>query len=185
MISRALEAEILRLYHAEGWPIGTIARNCTCITARCAACCGKAASRRCARRRTSKLEPTCRSSRRPSRGIRSCVRVGCIGWCASAATWAARITSGTWSPDGDRGRRRKRICACAHLPAEQAQIDWAHFGKLTDRTRAAAADGLRDGALLLAAPVRAFLLERGTGSFLDAHVQAFAYFKAVPRSALR
>jgi hypothetical protein len=27
MISRALEAEILRLYHAEGWPIGTIARQ--------------------------------------------------------------------------------------------------------------------------------------------------------------
>ena len=25
MISRALEAEILRLHHAEGWPIGTIA----------------------------------------------------------------------------------------------------------------------------------------------------------------
>ncbi len=27
MISRALEAEILRLHHAEGWPIGTIARQ--------------------------------------------------------------------------------------------------------------------------------------------------------------
>ena len=27
MISRAVEAEILRLYHAEGWPIGTIARQ--------------------------------------------------------------------------------------------------------------------------------------------------------------
>jgi len=27
MISRAVEAEILRLYHAEGWPIGTIGRQ--------------------------------------------------------------------------------------------------------------------------------------------------------------
>src|SRR6202050_4882360 len=27
MISRAVEAEILRLYHAEVWPIGTIARQ--------------------------------------------------------------------------------------------------------------------------------------------------------------
>src|ERR1700687_1055184 len=27
MISRTLEAEILRLYHAEGWPIGTIGRQ--------------------------------------------------------------------------------------------------------------------------------------------------------------
>jgi len=27
MISRAQEAEILRLHHAEGWPVGTIARH--------------------------------------------------------------------------------------------------------------------------------------------------------------
>jgi hypothetical protein len=27
MISRAVEAEILRLHHAEGWPVGTIARQ--------------------------------------------------------------------------------------------------------------------------------------------------------------
>ena len=27
MIPRALEAEILRLYHSEHWPIGTIARQ--------------------------------------------------------------------------------------------------------------------------------------------------------------
>ena len=27
MIPRALEAEIVRLYHAEHWPIGTIARQ--------------------------------------------------------------------------------------------------------------------------------------------------------------
>ena len=25
----------------------------------------------------------------------------------------------------------KRICAFAPLPGEQAQVDWAHFGKLT------------------------------------------------------
>jgi IstB-like ATP binding protein len=34
MISRAVEAEILRLYHAEGWPIGTIARQFEVITRR-------------------------------------------------------------------------------------------------------------------------------------------------------
>ena len=27
MISRELEAEILRLYHAEHWPVGTLARQ--------------------------------------------------------------------------------------------------------------------------------------------------------------
>jgi len=30
MIARALEAEILRLHHAEHWPIGTIAAQLKC-----------------------------------------------------------------------------------------------------------------------------------------------------------
>ena len=88
--------------------------SCTSTTAPCAACCGKAASRRCASAPEPRSSmPMCRSSRRPSRAIRRCARAGCTGWCASAATSATPITSGTWSPDGDRGRRPKRICACA------------------------------------------------------------------------
>ena len=59
------------------------------------------------------------------------------------------------SPDHFRhivARYRPRPAAEAYLrlrtlPGEQGQIDWAHFGKIADRPRAAAADGLRDGAL--------------------------------------
>ncbi len=38
MISREREAEILRLWHAEKWKIGTIAANSVSTTTRCAGC---------------------------------------------------------------------------------------------------------------------------------------------------
>jgi transposase len=70
------------------------------------------------------------------------------------------------------------------LPAEQSQIDWAHFGKLAigraQRPMMAFVMVLSYSRHLF---VR-FYLNASTGSFLDAHVRAFAYFTAVPRVCL-
>jgi hypothetical protein len=70
------------------------------------------------------------------------------------------------------------------LPGEQAQVDWAHFGKLpvgrAQRPLMAFVMVLSYSRHLF---VR-FYLNANSASFLDAHVQAFAYFTAVPRVCL-
>ena len=133
MIPRALEAEILRLHHTEHWPIGTIARQLRVhhgTVRRVLAQAGvPVAPQTRARRRWSSR--TWRSSPRRWPSTRRCARRACTRWCASAVTPARPITSAPSSPACARARRPKRICACARLPGEQAQVDWAHFGKLS------------------------------------------------------
>jgi transposase len=185
MISRAVEAEILRLYHVESWPVGTIARQLHIhhgTVRRVLWQSGVPAVRECAR--TSKLDayvpfiqetfaryPTLRASR-----LYQMVRErGYLG-----------------NPDHFRhmvARWRPRPAAEAYLrlrtlPAEQAQTDWAHFGKLTIGR---AQRPLMAFVMVLSYSRHLFLrfyLNAGTASFLDAHVQAFAYFTAVPRVCL-
>ena len=186
MISRALEAEILRLYHAEGWPIGTIARQLHMhhgTVRRVLWQSGVTAVRECAR--TSKLDayvpfiqetfaryPTLRASR-----LYQMVRErGYVGQPRSLPAHGRPIATAA----GGRG-----VSALAHLAGGTRPDRLGALRQAHHRPRAAAADGLRDGALLLAASVRALLLERrAPRSFLDAHVQAFAYFTAVPRICL-
>jgi len=86
-------------------------------------------------------------------------------------------------------RHRPRPAAQAYLrlrtlPGEQAQVDWAHFGKM--------AVGRAQRPLMAFVMVLSysrhlfvrFYLNASSGSFLDAHVQAFAHFTAVPRVCL-
>ena len=122
--------------------------------------------------------------RTPSLGTRRCARVGCIRWHASAVTSAARITSGTWSPVTGRGPTVEAYLRLRTLPGEQAQVDWAHFGKLTVGR---AQRPLMAFVMVLSYSRHLFVrfyLNATTGSFLDAHVQAFAHFTAVPRVCL-
>ena len=163
MISRALEAEILRLHHTEHWPIGTIAAPTARASRHGAA--GARAGRACrVQQAGARLDGSNRivavHPARRSPSTRRCAPRACTRWCASAATPARPITSGPSLP-----RLRPRPAAEAYLrlrtlPGEQSQIDWAHFGKLTIGRARAPADGLRDGALVLAAPVPALLSRR-------------------------
>jgi transposase len=185
MISHALEAEVLRLYHAERWPIGTIARQLHIhhsTVRRVLWQSGITAVREGAR--TSKLDayvPFIRETLerypklRASRLYRMVTERGYSG-----------------SPDHFRhmvARWRPRPPAEAYLrlrtlPAEQGQIDWAHFGKINvGRARRP----LMAFVMVLSYSRHLFVrfyLNASTGSFLDAHVQAFAYFTAVPRVCL-
>ena len=71
------------------------------------------------------------------------------------------------------------------LPGEQAQVDWAHFGQARHRPCRTSADGLRDGAVVLAA--RCFLrfyLGASMSYFLRGHVEAFTSFNSLPRVLL-
>ena len=168
MISRAVEAEILRLYHAEGWPIGTIcAVSCTSTTAPCAACCGKAACtavRECAR--TSKLDayvpfiqetfaryPTLRASR-----LYRMVRER--GYLGSPDHFRHMVRPMATAAGG------RSVSALAHIARGTSADRLGALRQAHHRPRAAAADGLRDGALLLAPSVRAILLERRHGELL-------------------
>ncbi len=185
MISRAVETEILRLHQAEGWPIGTIARQLHVHhdTVRRVLWQSSVPAVRAAAR-TSKLDafipfiqdtfaryPTLRASRL----YRMVLERGYVG-----------------SSDHFRhmvARHRPRPATEAYLrlrtlPGEQAQIDWAHFGKLTIGR---AQRPLMAFVMVLSYSRHLFVrfyLNATTGSFLDAHVQAFAYFTAVPRVCL-
>src|SRR5271170_1178533 len=171
MISRAVEAEILRLYHAEGWPNGTIARQLHVhhdTVRRVLWQSGVPAVRECAR--TSKLDayvpfiqetfaryPTLRASR-----LYQMVRErGYLGnpdhFRHMVARWRPRPTAEAYL--------RLRT-----LPAEQAQTDWAHFGKLTIGR---AQRPLMAFVMVLSYSRHLFVrfyLNASTGSFLDAHV---------------
>ena len=109
---------------------------------------------------------------------------GSTRWCASAVTPARPITSARSLRGCARGRRQKRICGYARLPGEQAQVDWAHFGKLTIGR---AVRPLMAFVMVLSYSRHLFLrfyLGASMSYFIRGHVEAFAYFKAVPRVLL-
>jgi transposase len=185
MISRAIEAEILRLYHAERWPIGTIARQLHVhhdTVRRVLWQSGIPAVRECAR--PSKLDqylpfiqdtftryPTLRASR-----LYQMVRErGYIGSSHHFRHMMARLRP---RPPAEAYLRLRT------LPGEQSQVDWAHFGKLTiGRARRP----LMAFVMVLSYSRHVFVrfyLNAGMGSFLDAHVKAFEFFGAVPRVCL-
>jgi transposase len=185
MISRAVEAEILRLYHAEAWPIGTIARQLHIhhdTVRRVLWQSGIAAVRECAR--TSKLDPYLAFiqetfARYPTlRASRLYQMVRERGYLGSADHFRHMVARWRPRPVAEAYLRLRT------LPGEQSQIDWAHFGKLTIGR---AQRPLMAFVMVLSYSRHLFLrfyLNAGTGSFLDAHVQAFAYLSAVPRVCL-
>ena len=127
-----IEARILRFYHAEKWTIGTIARQLHVhhsVVRRVLAQAGlprigppPRKSRIDAYlpfiRQTLETFPTLTASRLYVNGVRT------------RLFGAAPITSAISSPAIGRVRKPKPICACARLPGEQGQVDWAHFGHL-------------------------------------------------------
>ena len=164
MIARALEAEILRLHHAEGWPIGTIATQLRVHHS--------TVRRVFERAGVSPATPAVRAMLvDPYRAfiLKSLAKYPRLR--ASRLYTMVRERGYRGAPDHFRtvvARLRPAPAAEAYLrlrtlPGEQGQVDWAHFGRLRYRARAASADGLRDGAQLLAHDAPALLSERGDG----------------------
>lgn len=184
MISPPIEAEILRLHHAEKWPVGTIASQLGVhhdTVQRVLAQDGVPEPRRS---RAARLDPY--------------IPFICATWKQYPKLPAGRLydmcreRGYRGSPDHFRhvvAPYRPRPSAEAYLrlktlPGEQAQVDWGHFGKLTI---GCAARDLLAFVMVLSYSRRIFLrffLGQQTENFLRGHEAAFAAWGGVARVLL-
>ena len=185
MIPRALEAEILRLHHSEHWPIGTIARQLRVhhgTVRRVLAQAGVPAAQKSVQ--ATMVDPYV------SFIIETLAKYPTLR--ASRLYAMVRERGYPGRPDHFRSivaRLRPRPAAEAYLrlrtlPGEQAQCDWAHFGKLAIGR---ALRPLMAFVMVLSYSRHLFLrfyLGASMSYFLRGHVEAFAYFKSVPRVLL-
>lgn len=185
MIARELEAEILRLHHAEQWPIGTIAAQLRVhhsTVRRVLAQAGVDKAKTTARAsivepymafivETLAKYPTLRASR-----LHAMVRER--GYAGAPDHFRAIVA-----------RLRPRPAAEAYLRlrtlrGEQAQCDWAHFGKLAIGR---ALRPLMAFVMVMSYSRHLFLrfyLGASMSYFIRGHVEAFSYFNSVPRVVL-
>jgi len=185
MILPETEAEILRLFHAEKWRVGTIATQLGIhhsTVRRVLAHSGIAAGR---------------ESLRPSMAdpfiafiVQTLEKYPRLR--ASRLYQMVRQRGYPGRPDHFRtivARYRPRPAAEAYLrlrtlPGEQAQVDWGHFGKLTIGR---ALRPLMGFVMVLSWSRHVFLrfyLSAAMANFLRGHVAAFQFFDSVPRVAL-
>lgn len=185
MIGPEREAEILRLFHAEKWPIGTIAKQLGLhhsTVRRVLAQAGIAAG--CSMARPSIVDAYVPFI------VETLAKYPRL--CASRLYAMARERGFDGGQDYFRhvvSRYRPKPPAEAYqrlrtLPGEQGQVDWAHFGKL------AVGNALRAlwAFVMVLSYSRKLFLRFYFGSampaFLHGHVSAFTYFGGVPRELL-
>jgi len=185
MIPRALEAEILRLHATEHWPIGTIARQLRVhhgTVRRVLAAAGVPVAPRPVRAsivepyrafitETLTQYPTLRASR-----LYTMVRER--GYPGAPDHFRAIVAGLRPRPAGEAYLRLRT------LPGEQGQVDWAHFGKLAIGR---AVRPLMAFVMVLAYSRHLFLrfyLGASMPYFIRGHVEAFGWFRCVPRVLL-
>ena len=185
MISRALEAEILRLHHSEHWPVGTIATQLRVHHA--------TVRRVLAQAGVPVVQKIVRPSMvEPYRAFMVETLTKYPTLRASRLYAMVRERGYPGAPDHFRAlvaRLRPRPAAEAYLrlrtlPGEQGQVDWAHFGKLSVGR---ALRPLMAFVMVLSYSRHLFLrfyLGAAMSEFIHAHVEAFAWFNAVPRVVL-
>ena len=162
MISPETRVQIRRYFYAEHWKIGTIARELNVHP--------DAVRNAIESDRFNRTAADARLDHRPLYGVRSSD--------AGPASAAARHTH---SPDDPRPRlqrqhravaaRRGPIAPAARepflklqaFPAEQAQVDWAHFGHVAGGPRPAHIVLLRGHAVVVAGAVSGVLLRPDDG----------------------
>jgi transposase len=185
MIPPELEAKILRLYHAEKWPIGTLAGQLGVhhsTVRRVLAQAGLAAGKRSGRR----------SITDPFIAFIVEVLEKYPKLCASRLYQMVKERGYPGGPDHFRtivARHRPRSAAEAYLrlrtlPGEQAQVDWGHFGKLAIGQ---AVRPLMGFVMVLSYSRHIFLrffLGSAMANFLRGHVAGFTFFGAVARVLL-
>jgi transposase len=129
-ISRELEAEILRLYHAEGWLIGTLCRQLHVHRATVRRVLGKAGIAPPLQARASMIEPYVpfiqeTLSRYPTlRASRLYRMVRERGYPGSADHFRHLVARYRPRPTAEAYLRLRT------LAGEQGQVDWAHFGSI-------------------------------------------------------
>ena len=185
MITRAMEAEVLRLHHAEKWPIGTIARHLLLHHSTVRRVLAQAGV------------PEAQKTTRPSMAdpflpfmIETLTTYPKL--CASRLYVMVRERGYRGGSDHFRAivaRLRPRPVPEAYLrlrtlPGQQAQCDWAHFGTITigKATRT-----LMAFVMVLSYSRHLFLrfyLNAAMNNFLRGHVEAFTAWGAVPRVVL-
>jgi transposase len=185
VITSERAAEILRLYHAEKWKVGTIASQLGVHHTTVQRVLQQAGV------------PTMAVSPRPS------LADPYLPFIAETLAKYPRLTASrlfamvkergyTGGPDHFRrivGRVRPRPPAEAYLrlrtlPGEQAQVDWGHFGKVSI---GAATRTLYAFVMVLSFSRQIFLrfyLSSAMPSFLRGHVDALEFFGGVPRVLL-
>ena len=185
MISRAVEAEVLRLHHAERWPIGTIARQLMLhhsTVRRVLAQAGVPAAQKTTRPsiadpfipfilETLQVYPTLCASRLH-------VMVRERGYRAGSDHFRAIVARFRPRPVPEAYLRLRT------LAGEQAQCDWAHFGTITIGK---ATRPLMAFVMVLSYSRHLFLrfyLNGAMNNFLRGHVEAFNAWDAVPRVVL-
>ncbi|MGH8702086.1 MAG: IS21 family transposase [Burkholderiales bacterium] len=185
MIPRALETEIVRLHHTEGWPIGTIARQLRVhhsTVRRVLATAGVPVAPRPVR--ASIVEPyrafiTETLAQYPTlRASRLYTMVRARGYPGAPDHFRAIIARLRPRPAGEAYLRLRT------LAGEQGQCDWAHFGKFAIGR---AARPLMAFVMVLSYSRMLFLrfyLGASMPYFIRGHVEAFAWFGAVPRVVL-
>jgi len=184
MIPAELEQKILRLHLVEQWKVGTIARQVGVHHETVNRVLKDHGVPRAARRKPSIADPympfmveklTEYPTLPASRLYVMVVERGYPGGPDHFRSIVAKI------------RPRKAAEAYLRLrtlAAEEAQMDWAHFGKVTIGK---ATRQLSAFVLVLSwsrQPFVWFYLDQRMGSFLDGHVRAFQFFGGVPRRVL-
>lgn len=185
MISDETETLIRRLYCVEGWRIGTIARHLRihrCVVERVLKKAGSVLPKRA--KRPSKIEPFLPF-------IQECFE-------KYPGISAARLYRMVWdrgyrgSPDHFRHLvaplKPKKPCEgylrLRTLCGEQAQADWAHFGK----ARFGSSDRTLWGFIMVLSWSRGIFLRFYPGAsgayFFDGHVEAFSFWGGCPRVVL-
>jgi transposase len=185
MIGRDREAEILRLYHAEKWRVGTIATQLGLhhsTVKRVLAQAGLDAGRASVRplmvdsyvpfiEDTLKKYPRLRASR-------LFVMVKERGYPGKPDHFRTIVARYRPRPPAEAYLRLRT------LPGEQAQVDWGHFGKI----RIGLALRVLFAFVMVLSWCRQiflrFYLSAAMPSFLRGHVEAFEFFGGVPRVLL-
>ncbi|MGB6452040.1 MAG: IS21 family transposase [Steroidobacteraceae bacterium] len=185
MISRELEAQILRLYHAEHWPVGTLAHQLGVhrdTVRRVLGQAGVPAGVKYTRpsmvepylafiQETLAQYPTLRASR-----LYQMVRER--GYPGAPDHFRAIVARHRPRPQAEAYLRLRT------LPGEEGQTDWAHFGKLAVGR---ALRPLMAFVMVLSYSRYLFLrfyLGAAMSAFLDGHVRAFTFYQGVPRTLL-
>ena len=186
MIGPEVVAEIMRLYVVEKWRPGTIARHLGIHRDTV-----KNALRRDGRRiekgvRASKLDPFegfVRATFEKYPKVPASVvwrMITARGYSGSESHFRKWVRIRCYRPR----RQAEAFLELRTLPGEQAQVDWASFGKI-----AVKGGERRLSAFLMVLSysrrifVR-FFFDQQMPSFLEGHVRAFSYFGGVPRTIL-
>ena len=180
-IDRETRTEILRLYHAEKWKIGTIARQLGVHHSTIRRVIEDADEPRLHRRRRSKLDsfiPFIQQTledypKLPASRLYEMVRGRGYEGCQSH--FRRMIAPMRPKPAAEAYLRLKT------LPGEQAQVDWGHFGKV----RIGRAERPLMGFVMVLSHSRRiflrFYLGAGMNNFLRGHIDAFEAWQGVPR----